>query len=274
MLYNLQGKIVNFKETKIMGILNLSAESFYNQQVSSSIDSLLNLADKHVRDGADILDLGAVSSKPFAPKIDEAEEWKRLKEPLQQLQLAFPNAIFSIDTSRSSIAEKTLSAGVQIINDISLLSDRKMSAVISRYQCAYILMHTQGTPETMQLNPNYKQVTADIIKGLSNQIKKLKEVGFDQVIIDPGFGFGKSIDHNYQILRGMKSFGFLNVPLLAGLSRKSMLYKLLKTTPEEALNASTAAHMLCLLNGANVLRVHDVKQAKETIEIYNKYLDN
>ncbi len=274
MVYKLQGKLFDFSEPKLMAILNVSPESFYDQKVADSIDLLLKLANKQIEEGVDILDLGAVSSKPFAPQISAEEEWKRLKEPLLQLSKSFPNTIISIDTTRAEIANKVLDQGAHIINDVSQLHDPLMMDAIKPFDCAYILMHTQGEPSIMQVNPQYKNITSDIIEQLVKQVNNIREEGFDQLIIDPGFGFGKTLDHNYQLLKELKSFTFLKAPILVGLSRKSMLYKLLKIEPDKALNATTAAHMISLMNGAKILRVHDVKEAKETIEIFKAYQGN
>jgi dihydropteroate synthase len=270
------GDLLRGNKSVVMGILNVTPDSFYDGGRYDLLDQAIDHAQKMIAEGAAILDVGAVSTRPFAAYVDENEEWDRLKVVLSAIRKSFPDILISVDTFRSSIAEKSIGMGVDIINDISGgQMDDRMFDVLSGYQAAYVLMHIQGTPKTMQQNPQYKDVVEDVILFFKDQLRKLNERGFSgNIILDPGFGFGKTVDHNYQLLHGIRKMKSLGYPVLAGLSRKSMINKVLNTKPENALNGTTALNMLALLNGANILRVHDVKAAAEAIRLFEVYRDN
>ncbi len=271
--FNLQGSILDFDTPKVMAIINISPESFYKGSVSQGDKAFLKEVEKHLRDGADIIDIGAVSSKPFAPEISVKEEWERLSFVVQSIVKQFPECLVSVDTTRSSIAEKVLDLGVHIINDVSGLDDLTMIKVTERYKCAYVLMHIQGTPQTMQVNPKYEEPTLEILHFFKEKLSLLSQHNH-QIIVDPGFGFGKTLEHNFKLLSALGSFRILDLPILVGLSRKSMIYRLLNMEPDDALNGTTAAHMIALLNGAQILRVHDTNEARQTVNIFNFYKDN
>jgi dihydropteroate synthase len=223
-----------------------------------------------LKEGATFIDVGAYSSKPGAIHISEEEELKRIIPAIKTILKEFPQTIISVDTFRSAVADETVAVGAALINDISGGTlDNKMFETIARLRVPYILMHIKGTPQNMQKNPTYENVTTELISFFANQIFKLHQLQLKDVVIDVGFGFGKTIEHNYQLLKDLALFKNLEVPILAGISRKSMLYKPLGLSPKEALNATTSANTVALLNGANILRVHDVKEAVEAINIVN-----
>jgi dihydropteroate synthase len=223
-----------------------------------------------LKEGATFIDVGAYSSKPGAIHISEEEELKRIIPAIKTILKEFPQTIISVDTFRSAVAVEAIALGAALINDISGGTlDNKMFETIAGLQVPYILMHIKGTPQNMQKNPTYENVTTELISFFANQIFKLHQLQLKDVVIDVGFGFGKTIEHNYQLLKDLALFKNLEVPILAGISRKSMLYKPLGLSPKEALNATTSANTVALLNGANILRVHDVKEAVEAINIVN-----
>ena len=269
---NLRGKIYSLDTSRIMGILNLTPDSFFDGGRYLNIDSILSHVEKMINDGTDFIDIGANSTRPGAKRISEEEESNRLSEPVRQIRDSFPEMYISIDTYRSSIAQKMVNDfGVDIINDISAgLMDEAMFKTIAELNVPYIMMHIQGTPEDMQLNPAYTDVVKDVLLFLSKRLEKLNLLGVNDVIADPGFGFGKTLDQNYEILDKLDVFSMLEIPLMVGLSRKSMIYKLIESSPDDALNGTSIVHAMALLNGADILRVHDVKQAKEAISIVNK----
>lgn len=255
-----------------MGILNLTPDSFYDAGVYKNTTAILNKVGIMLQEGATIIDIGAYSSRPNAQHISLKEEQKRLIPTLKSIVKEYPKARISIDTFRSEIAKNSIQEGAHIINDISGGNmDANMFKTIAELQVPYILMHMQGIPQTMQNAPNYKNVTSEVRLFFYNKLKELEKIGVQDVILDVGFGFGKSLEQNYQLLHHLSDFKELNKPLLVGLSRKSMLYKALDTTPKEALNATTIAHTIALLNGASILRVHDVKEAVEVLTIINQY---
>lgn len=260
----------------VMGILNVTPDSFYDGGRYNLVEHAVNQAAKMITEGAAIMDLGAVSTRPFADEVGEDEEWDRLQTVLPELRKKFPKTLISVDTYRSKIAEKSINAGADIINDISGgQMDADMFAVLSKYQAAYVLMHIKGTPKTMQQNPEYENVVDEVIAFFQTQVQKLKDREFkNAIILDPGFGFGKTVDHNYRLLHGIRKVKQLGYPVLAGLSRKSMINKVLNIKPENALNGTTALNMLALENGAQILRVHDVKAAVEAIELFEVYRRN
>ncbi len=254
-----------------MGILNITPDSFYDGGKLNNDKSLLSLAEKHLTDGATILDIGGYSSKPGASLVSANEEENRVLPAIELILKEFPNAILSIDTFRSDIARKAINKGVAIINDISAGDfDDNMFAVVRELNVPYIIMHIQNNPTNMQNNPQYNDVTKEVFNYLAKKVKTLNVLGVNDIIIDPGFGFGKTIEHNYTLLKNLTIFSSLDVPLLIGLSRKSMIHKVLKNNPKESLNGTTALNMIGLQNGANLLRVHDVKQAFECIKLHNQ----
>lgn len=271
MTINCKGKILNLDSPIVMGILNITPDSFYDGGKLNNDKSLLSLAEKHLTDGATILDIGGYSSKPGASLVSANEEENRVLPAIELILKEFPNAILSIDTFRSDIARKAINKGVAIINDISAGDfDDNMFAVVRELNVPYIIMHIQNNPTNMQNNPQYNDVTKEVFNYLAKKVKTLNVLGVNDIIIDPGFGFGKTIEHNYTLLKNLTIFSSLDVPLLIGLSRKSMIHKVLKNNPKESLNGTTALNMIGLQNGANLLRVHDVKQAFECIKLHNQ----
>jgi len=258
-----------------MGILNITPDSFYDGGKYKNEADILFQTEKMLNEGATFIDVGAYSSRPGAAHISEKEELKRILPVIDLLVKYFPEIIISVDTFRSEIAKKTIENGAAIINDISGgKMDEKMFQTVAELQVPYILMHMLGTPQNMQQNTVYEDVTKDIIRFFSEQIFKLHQLKMNDIIIDMGFGFGKTLQHNYEILSNLALFKNLDAPILIGVSRKSMLYKPLDITANEALNATTAANTIALLNGANILRVHDVKEALEAIKIVNQLREN
>jgi dihydropteroate synthase len=272
---NCGGELLDLSEPKIMGILNIAPDSFYDGGKYASKEKILERVNIMINDGCDILDIGAYSSKPGAKNITPDEELKRLSPVLEIIRSKFPDIIISVDTFRSEVAKKVVADfSVNIINDISAGEiDANMFETIAELNVPYILMHMQGNPQNMQNNPQYNNVIGELIDYFSEKVEKLKLLGVNDLIIDPGFGFGKTIDHNYQILKYLNDFKILELPILVGLSRKSMINKLLEVSPEEALNGTTVLNTLALINRANILRVHDVKAAKETIKLTQKFLN-
>jgi len=252
----------------IMAILNLTPDSFYAGSRIAGADMALAQTAGFLKAGAAIIDLGAYSSRPGAEHITEEDELKRLIPVLRRLVDAFPQALFSVDTFRARVAAEAVGAGAHIINDISAGSlDPEMFATVAALRVPYILMHMKGTPQTMQQNPEYDDVTAEVIAYFREKIAALRQAGVKDILIDPGFGFGKTVAHNYALLQHLDQLLPLNLPLLVGLSRKSMITKVLGNTAAEALNGSTVLHTLALLKGASILRVHDVKEAAECVKL-------
>jgi dihydropteroate synthase len=270
MTINCKGKLIDFSSPKVMGVLNITPDSFYDGGCYTNEKEILYQTEKMLKEGATFIDVGAYSSKPGAIHISEEEELKRIIPAIKTILKEFPQTIISVDTFRSAVADETVAVGAALINDISGGTlDNKMFETIARLRVPYILMHIKGTPQNMQKNPTYENVTTELISFFANQIFKLHQLQLKDVVIDVGFGFGKTIEHNYQLLKDLALFKNLEVPILAGISRKSMLYKPLGLSPKEALNATTSANTVALLNGANILRVHDVKEAVEAINIVN-----
>jgi dihydropteroate synthase len=256
----------------VMGILNLTPDSFFEGSRYNEINACLSQTEKMISDGASIIDVGAVSTRPGAHFVSEEEELSRLLPVIEALIHKFPDTVFSVDTFRSKVVKLAAEAGAGIINDISGgRFDEALIHAVASTGLPYILMHMQGTPETMQEKPVYKDVVSEIGNFFELNIKTLKEAGIQQIILDPGFGFGKTLEHNYQLLQGLNTLTRSGFPVLVGLSRKSMIYKLLNITPDDALNGSSAIHMIALLNGADILRVHDVKEAIQVIKLAGAY---
>jgi dihydropteroate synthase len=266
------GKTISLKTPVVMGILNLTPDSFYDGGSLTSEKELLTKAEKHIKEGATIIDIGAVSTKPDAVEVSEEEELQRLLPALKVLRKNFPYVFLSVDTYRSKVAQRAAGEGADMINDISGGTfDNNMFEVVAKLNLPYILMHIEGTPQTMQQNPQYKDVVTDVFNFLSKQANLAKQKGVTQLIIDVGFGFGKTTQHNYTLLANLKRFEEMGLPILVGASRKGMIYKTLNSTPQEALNGTTVINTLALLSGANILRVHDVKEATEAIKLVDCY---
>lgn len=273
---NVDGHLVSLSKPVVMGILNVTPDSFYDGGYYNNEKAILTRANEIVEQGAEIIDIGAFSTRPGANNVSEQEEIARLLPAVKLISEHFPSISVSIDTFRSKVAEHIISETKGcIINDISGgTMDQDMFETVAKLNVPYILMHIQGTPETMQQNPQYKDVAQDIIRDLAIKVDRLHTLGVNDVIIDPGFGFGKTIDHNYELMNHLDAFHEFRLPLLVGISRKSMIYRLLDTTPQESLNGTTALNMLALCGGANILRVHDVKQAVETVKIFEQLTKN
>jgi len=253
-----------------MGILNTTSDSFFDGGRYSDETSWLRQAEKMLNEGAAIIDVGCVSTRPGAVAVDEVTEIKKMTTVLESLVRNFPEIIISADTYRSKVAIAAINSGAAIINDISGGSmDDEMYETIAGLQVPYVLMHIQGTPENMQQKPVYNDVTKDVVRFFSEKTNKLKLMGVNDIIIDPGFGFGKTREHNFQMMRELYLFKFIPHPILIGVSRKSMVWKTLKSSPAEALNGTTVLNTIALLNKANIIRVHDVKEARECLEIIN-----
>lgn len=265
---NCKGTLIDLTSPKVMGILNLTPDSFFDGGKYNDVKSIITQVEKMLNEGATFIDVGAYSSRPGAKHISTEEELERIVPIIKLLNKEFSTIIISVDTFRSDVALQSINEGACLINDISAGSmDNNMFSTIAKLQVPYIIMHMQGTPQTMQATPNYTNITTDLLFYFSKKINELRQLGVNDVIIDVGFGFGKTIDHNYQLLKQLELFKKLEVPSLVGVSRKSMLYKPLDITPETALNATTAANTIALQKGASILRVHDVKQAVEAIKI-------
>lgn len=268
MTINCKGTLVDFSSPKVMGILNITPDSFFDGGKYQHKKAILTQTEKMLEEGATFIDVGAYSSRPGADHVSEEEELRRILPVVALLLGEFPDIYLSIDTFRSRVAKKTIEAGAAVINDISGGNmDAFMFKTIAQLQVPYILMHMQGTPQTMQHRPSYEHITTDLIQFFSEKIDELRRLQINDVIIDVGFGFGKTALHNFQLLKELHHFQTFNLPLLAGVSRKSMLYKTLNIRPIDALNATTSANTIALLHGANILRVHDVKEAVECIKI-------
>jgi len=270
--YSCNGKTLTFIKPLVMAIVNLTPDSFYDGGKYSDTDDILRDAEEKIKQGALILDLGAASSRPGAIEISEEEEWNRLKKPLTELRKRFKDVFISVDTYRSPIAQKSSEYGADIINDISGGNmDSNMFNTIAKLQLPYILMHMQGTPDTMQVNPSYYNVVDDVKRELETKTKALNVLGFTKIILDPGFGFGKTTEHNFKLLKNLNELNNIGFPTLAGVSRKSMINKVIKTNPVTSLNGTTVLNTIALLNGASILRVHDVTEALQAVELVEYY---
>ena len=271
---NCKGKLLMIEKPLVMGIINVTPDSFYEGSRQKTADAILSQAKKMIEDGADIIDIGGQSTRPGSKRISVKEELQRVLPAIEIILKNFTDTIISVDTYQSEVAEKTIRAGASIINDISAGNlDNKMISTIAKLQVPYICMHMKGTPENMQRQAAYENVTKEILDFFIKKINECKNAGINDVIIDPGFGFGKTISHNFRLLKELCVFKMLEKPILAGLSRKSTIYKTLGVSAEEALNGTTVLNTIALQNGANILRVHDVKEAKEAITLFEKYAD-
>lgn len=269
---NCRGQLLAFNEPKIMGILNYTPDSFSDGGKYNSTKNAISHIERMFEEGANLIDIGAVSSRPGSDLLSTDEEKQRLKPLLTEVQKNFPDQIFSLDTFRSEIAEWAVNDyNISIINDISAGNlDDNMFSTIGKLQVPYIMMHMQGTPEDMQVAPQYKNITQDLIEYFAKKVHQLSAFAVNDIIIDPGFGFGKTLEDNYELFKFLDNFKILEKLLLVGVSRKSMIQKLLNTDAEGSLNGTSVLNTIALTKGANMLRVHDVKEAKETLEIWNR----
>jgi dihydropteroate synthase len=266
---NVRGNLIDLSVPKVMGIINVTPDSFYKGSRVSGDREIVETAVKMIKEGADILDVGGYSSRPRAEDISETDEKNRVLNALKLISKELPDATLSIDTFRSKIAEEAVNeCGAHIINDISGgEADSNMFGVVRKLNVPYIMMHMQGTPENMQDNPIYDDVVADILKWFSKRIVRLQSEGVKDIIIDPGIGFGKSISHNFEILKRLGEFSIAGLPVLIGVSRKSMIWKTLGITPDDALAGTAVLNTVALMGGADIIRVHDVKEAVQAIKL-------
>jgi dihydropteroate synthase len=265
---NFNGKLVTLHKPVVMGIINATPDSFYTHSRKQHISEALDMAASMVNDGAAILDVGGYSSRPGATPVTEQEETDRVLPVIEALHSAFPDVPLSIDTFRANVARHAVNAGASAVNDISSGDDdENMIPTVAELEIPYFIMHKQGVPQTMQQNPTYDNVVLDVMSYFSDKLEKLRKAGISDCVIDPGFGFGKTLEHNYTLLRSLSDFGIFGLPVMAGVSRKSMIQKIIHATAEKSLNGSTVLHTIALLNGANILRVHDVKEAMECINL-------
>jgi len=271
MTLNCNSKILEFNNKKIMGILNISSDSFYDGGNYIDLESATTRVSEMVNEGADIIDLGAVTSKPGSEIINGLDELKIVSKFIDEISLNFSKIILSIDTYNSEVAEYALNKGFSIINDISAGKyDERLIDVVKDDNAGYVLMHMKGDPKNMQLNPEYSNIYNSVYDFFDKKIEILNRKGINNIIIDPGFGFGKTIDHNFDLLKRLNDFKVLKRPILVGLSRKSMIYKYLNLTPSDALNGTTSLNTIALEKGADILRVHDIKEANECIKLIEK----
>ncbi len=269
---NCGGKIINLSSPVVMGIINITPDSFYDGGRYKSIWEILKQSEKMLYEGASILDIGAVSTRPGAKLVSPDEEQQRILPVLESILKNFSSAVISVDTYNSSTASAVIKNGAHIINDISAGNfDPKMCETIARHNVPYIMMHIKGKPENMQKNPVYNDLVEEIFFYFSQKIEELRKAGVRDIIIDPGFGFGKTVDHNYELLKKLDYFKIFELPVVVGLSRKSMINKVLNIQPDDALNGTTVLNAIALTKGADILRVHDVKQAVEAIKLIEKY---
>jgi dihydropteroate synthase len=271
MTINCKGQLIDLTIPKVMGILNVTPNSFYDGGMYKSSSEMLTKVGKMLSDGATFIDVGAYSSKPSAEFVSEEEELQRIIPIINLILEYYPEALLSVDTFRSEVAKVCIENGAAIINDISAGNlDDKMLETIAKYNVPYIMMHMRGTPETMQKMTTYEDIVKEILFYFSEKVANARSFGINDLIIDPGFGFAKTLDQNYEVLQKMELFEILELPLLAGFSRKSMIYKTLQSSAEEALNGTTVLNTVALTKGAKILRVHDVKEAMECITLFNK----
>ena len=272
MTLNCNGNLIDLSLPRIMGILNVTPDSFYDGGHYTSERAILMQVEKMLTEGATFLDVGGYSSRPGASEVSESEEIKRVVPVIDTITKSFPETIISVDTFRSKVAKAAVEAGATIVNDISAGNlDLKMMETVTVLQVPYIMMHMKGTPQTMGHETQYKNVTKEVIFYFSEKLAEARKLGINDLVIDPGFGFAKNISQNFELFHHLQLFKNLEVPTLIGISRKSMIYKTLKITSEEALNGTTALHSIALLKGANILRVHDVKEAMECVKLVENF---
>jgi len=266
---NCNNRLISLDKPVVMGIINVNENSFYSASRANTTDLVLEKASKMLQEGATILDLGAMSSKPGTDIISIDDELNLILPAVEAVKKYFPEAIISVDTLRSKVAQEVIQAGASMINDISAGTfDSNMMKLVSSFRVPYIMMHMKGLPSDMQQNPSYEDVVMEITRFFVLNIQKAKDVGIADIIIDPGFGFGKSLEHNYQIMKQLEVLQIFDLPVMAGISRKSMIWRPLNTNADSALNGTTALHIYALQKGAKILRVHDVKEAMECITLY------
>jgi dihydropteroate synthase len=266
---NCDGTLLDLGTPKIMGVINVTPDSFFANSRQEGLADILRTAEKMLTEGADLLDIGGMSSRPGAEIISVDQELQRVITPIDAIMKRFPEAIVSIDTVHAEVAKEAVNAGSSLVNDISAgRIDPKMYDTVAELGVPYILMHMRGTPKTMQQQPDYEDVVQEILDFFIQEVALLRQKGVKDIVIDPGFGFGKTVRQNYELLHGLNLFQILEVPVLAGVSRKSMINKLLGIGPSEALNGTSVVHLLALQNGASILRVHDVQEAREVIKIW------
>ncbi|WP_291965217.1 dihydropteroate synthase [Maribacter sp.] len=271
MTINCNGKLISLDQPNVMGILNVTPDSFFDGGKYKDESSILQQVEKMLFQGATFIDIGAYSSRPGALEVDEATELQRITPIVTLILQHFPDTILSIDTFRSNVAKACIERGAAIINDISAgVQDKNMLSTIAELKVPYIMMHMRGTPQNMQQKTGYEDILKEILFFFSERLAAAKALGITDMIIDPGFGFAKNLKQNYELLNHMEVLNMIEHPLLAGISRKSMIYKTLNTTAEHALNGTTALHMVCLQKGAKILRVHDVKEAMECIKLFEQ----
>ncbi len=269
---NAGGKLIDLSTPKVMGIINVTPDSFFAGSRKTNVSDAVFMAEKMLNDGADLLDIGAYSSRPGATDISPQEETDRLLPVIEVIVKRFPEAVLSVDTFRASVAEVAVNAGAQIINDISGGDlDAQMFKTVAKLQVPYILMHMKGTPQNMQEKAQYEDVFAEVFDYFAEKVYRLKQLHVHDVVLDPGFGFAKTREQSFELLQQMQGFDLLDLPLLVGISRKGMIYKTLNGTAETALNGTTVLNTIALMNGASVLRVHDVKEAVEAVELFMAY---
>jgi dihydropteroate synthase len=270
--FNCTGRLLLIDEPIVMGIINATPDSFFADSQKMSVDGALRKAEQMLNEGATILDIGGQSTKPGSEQVGADEEMRRVLPIVEAISKAFPSAYLSVDTFYAAVAKAAVEAGACIVNDVSGGEmDAEMLSTVAALKAPYVCMHMQGKPSDMQANPTYENVVLDVLDYFIAQKNACKNAGIKDVIFDVGFGFGKTIAHNFQLLKNLATFKMLDAPMLVGLSRKSMIYKSLQTTAEQALNGTTALNSLALQNGANILRVHDVQAAVETIKLYQLY---
>lgn len=275
MTINCTGKLIDLSAPKVMGILNCTPDSFFDGGKYKDEKQLLGQAEKMLHEGADFIDIGAYSSKPNADFVSEEEEVKRMVPVVELVLKYFPDALLSVDTFRAKVAKESIGAGAVIVNDIAAGNlDDKMLETVGELKVPYIMMHMRGTPQTMVKLTNYEDIVKEMLFYFSQKIAEARSHGINDIIIDPGFGFAKTLEQNYEVLNKMELFKITELPILAGMSRKSMIYKLLGNSPQEALNGTTVLNTIALSKGAGILRVHDVKEAVETVKLYQQLHTN
>lgn len=271
MTINCKGQLIDLSSPKVMGILNCTPDSFYDGGKYKSENDVLNQVEKMLEDGATFIDIGAYSSKPNAVFVSEKEEENRLLPIIDLVLKNFPQTIISVDTFRSEIAKKAVENGVAIVNDISAGTlDSQMMSVVAKLQVPYIMMHMKGTPQTMQSLAQYENIVKEMMFYFSEKVSEARSFGINDIIVDPGFGFAKTLEQNFEIMQKLELFQMLDLPILVGISRKSMIYKTLDTTSEHSLNGTTFLNAIALQKGAKILRVHDVKEAVECVKLFHK----
>ncbi len=271
MTINCKGHLIDLKTPKVMGILNVTPDSFFDGGKFKDATNALNQVEKMLVQGASFIDIGAYSSRPGAAEVSEELELKRITPIVELILKHFPEALVSIDTFRGKVAKECIGLGAGLINDISAgLRDDTLLEIVANLGVPYIMMHMRGTPQTMQKLTDYNHLLMDIIHFFSDRLAQAKAIGIHDVIIDPGFGFAKNLEQNFELLNQLEALHILNLPILVGISRKSMIYKLLETDAKNALNGTTALHMVALTKGANILRAHDVKEAVECVKLHEQ----